>query len=77
MARQIGRLRAWAECAAFSAPWALLRALPLERAVRAGAAIGSIVLAFDLYNRSIGRRNLELAFADLKREQRAAILRNA
>ncbi|MBV8362251.1 MAG: lysophospholipid acyltransferase family protein [Deltaproteobacteria bacterium] len=75
MARQIGRLRAWAECAAFAAPWALLRSLPLERAVRAGAAIGKIALAFDLYNRSIARRNLELAFANLTIEQRSAILR--
>jgi Kdo2-lipid IVA lauroyltransferase/acyltransferase len=74
MARQIGRLRAWAECAAFAAPWALLRGLPLERAVRAGAAIGAIALAFDFYNRSIARRNLELAFANLKPEQRSAIL---
>ncbi len=75
MARQIGRLRAWAECTVFAAPWALLRALPLERAVRAGAAIGTIALAFDLYNRSIARRNLELAFANLQPEQRSAILR--
>jgi Kdo2-lipid IVA lauroyltransferase/acyltransferase len=77
MARQIGRFRAWAECSAFAAPWALLRALPLERAVRAGAAIGAAALIFDLYNRSIGHRNLELAFADLGNEQRSAILREA
>jgi Kdo2-lipid IVA lauroyltransferase/acyltransferase len=75
MARQIGRFRAWAEYAAFAAPWALLRGLPLERAVRTGAAIGVITLAFDLYNRSIARRNLELAFASLSSEQRSAILR--
>jgi Kdo2-lipid IVA lauroyltransferase/acyltransferase len=75
MARQIGRLRAWAECAAFAAPWALLRGLPLDRAVRTGAAIGAIALAFDLYNRSIARRNLQLAFANLRPEQRSTILR--
>jgi KDO2-lipid IV(A) lauroyltransferase len=75
MARQIGWLRAWAECAAFAPPWALLRGLPLEGAIRAGAAIGAIALAFDLYNRSIARRNLELAFANLAPEQRSAILR--
>jgi len=75
MARQIGRLRGLAECAAFAAPWALLRGLPLERAVRVGAAIGAATLAFDLYNRSIARRNLELAFANLTSEQRSAILR--
>lgn len=75
MARQIGRFRAWAECAALAAPWALLRGLPLERAVRAGAAIGALTLAFDFYNRSIARRNLDLAFADLSSQQRSAILR--
>jgi Kdo2-lipid IVA lauroyltransferase/acyltransferase len=75
MARQIGRLRAWGECAAYAAPWALLRVLPLERAIRAGAAIGAIALAFDLYNRSIAQRNLELAFANLRPQQRADILR--
>jgi Kdo2-lipid IVA lauroyltransferase/acyltransferase len=75
MARQIGRFRAWAECAAFAAPWGLLRALPLERAIRVGAAMGTVTLAFDLYNRSIGRRNLEIAFAGAKREERANILR--
>jgi Kdo2-lipid IVA lauroyltransferase/acyltransferase len=75
MARQIGQFRAWIECAAFVAPWALLRGLPLERAVRTGAAIGALTLAFDLYNRSIARRNLELAFANLSSEQRLAILR--
>jgi Kdo2-lipid IVA lauroyltransferase/acyltransferase len=75
MARQIGRLRAWAECVAFAPPWVLLRSLPLERAVRAGAAIGTFALTFDLHNRSIARRNLELAFADLTPNQRLAILR--
>jgi Kdo2-lipid IVA lauroyltransferase/acyltransferase len=75
MARQIGRFRAWAECVALSAPWALLSGLPLEGAVRAGAAIGALTLAFDVYNRSIARRNLELAFADLSSEQRSVILR--
>jgi KDO2-lipid IV(A) lauroyltransferase len=75
MARQIGRFRAWAECAAFAVPWALLRGLPLERSVRTGAAIGALVLAFDFYNSSIARRNLELAFANLKPEQRTVILR--
>jgi KDO2-lipid IV(A) lauroyltransferase len=75
MARQIGRLRSWAECAAFAAPWALLRGLPLEPALRTGAAIGSIALAFDLYNRSIARRNLEIAFAEATAVKRASILR--
>ncbi|MBV8770700.1 MAG: lysophospholipid acyltransferase family protein [Deltaproteobacteria bacterium] len=75
MARQIGRVRAWAECAAFAAPWALLRGLPLEAALRAGAALGTIILACDLYNRSVAHRNLELAFANLTSAQRLTILR--
>ena len=75
MARQIGRLRAWGEYAGFAAPWALLRTLPLERSIRVGAAIGTVALAFDLYNRSIARRNLKLAFANITPEQRDAILR--
>jgi lauroyl/myristoyl acyltransferase len=75
MARQIGRFRAWAECVALAAPWALLRGLPLEGAVRTGAAIGTLALAFDLYNRSIARRNLQMAFGELSSKQRSAILR--
>jgi len=74
MARQIGRLRAWAECAAFAVPWIFLRGLPLERAVRAGARIGTIALACDRYNRSIAHRNLELAFATFASAQRSTIL---
>jgi Kdo2-lipid IVA lauroyltransferase/acyltransferase len=76
MARQIGRLRAWVECAGFAVPWALLRGLPFERAVRTGALIGAIALAFDLHNRSIAHRNLEVAFARLTSQQRLAILRD-
>jgi Kdo2-lipid IVA lauroyltransferase/acyltransferase len=75
MARQIGRFRAWAECAAFAAPWALLRGLPLERAVRAGAAIGVIALQFDFHNRAIARRNLAQAFTGLSSSRHSAILR--
>jgi KDO2-lipid IV(A) lauroyltransferase len=75
MARQIGRLRAWAECAAMAPPWALLRALPLESAVRAGAALGAAAMAFDLYNRDVAQRNLAIAFARLAPAQRWRILR--
>jgi KDO2-lipid IV(A) lauroyltransferase len=42
--------------------------------VRTGAGLGRIALAFDLYNRSIARRNLELAFTNLSRRQRFRIL---
>ncbi len=77
MARQIGLLRAWVECAGFAIPWALLRALPLETAVRTGAAIGALALAFDVYNRSIARLNLEIAFAELTSAERSRILRDS
>jgi Kdo2-lipid IVA lauroyltransferase/acyltransferase len=75
MARQVGRLRGWAECAAMAAPWAILRGLPLERAVRIGARLGTLALTFDLHNRSIARRNLEIAFPNSHNGQRDLILR--
>ncbi|HKV53378.1 MAG TPA: lysophospholipid acyltransferase family protein, partial [Candidatus Binataceae bacterium] len=75
MARQIGLVRAWAECAALAPPWAMLRALPFDRAVRVGAAIGQAASIFDLHNRSIARRNLAIAFASETRSERARILR--
>jgi Kdo2-lipid IVA lauroyltransferase/acyltransferase len=56
-------------------PWALLRALPLEGAVRAGATLGGAAMAFDLYNRALARRNLAIAFATLEPRQRSRILR--
>jgi KDO2-lipid IV(A) lauroyltransferase len=74
MARQTGRLRAWTECAALALPWALLRALPFERAVRMGAAMGQAVSVFDLHNCSIARRNLEIAFAAISESERGRIL---
>jgi KDO2-lipid IV(A) lauroyltransferase len=64
MPRQVGSIRAWAEVAALGPPWALLRALPLERAVRVGAALGSVAMALDRFNRPIARRNLQIAFPE-------------
>ena len=74
MARQIGRMRAWCEVAAIAAPWAILRALPLERAVKVGAAFGSIAMAADYFNRKIGMRNLGIAFPALDRVAHRKIL---
>ena len=74
MARQIGALRGWLETAALAPPWAILRALPLERAVRVGAALAPIVAAFDRHNRAIAMRNLEIAFPEKSLAQRRAIL---
>jgi Kdo2-lipid IVA lauroyltransferase/acyltransferase len=77
MARQIGALRGWLETAALAPPWALLRALPLERAVRLGAAAGSLAMALDSRNRPIAMRNLEIAFPEKDLAARRAILRDA
>ncbi|MGH7931641.1 MAG: lysophospholipid acyltransferase family protein [Candidatus Binataceae bacterium] len=77
MARQIGRLRAWAECATIVPLWAPLRALPLERAVRFGAAVGTLGAALDRFNRGVAARNLEIAFPEADAHARRAVLRAA
>jgi KDO2-lipid IV(A) lauroyltransferase len=74
MPRQIGALRAWAEVAALIPPWALLRALPLEPAVRVGAALGSVAIVLDRFNRPIAQRNLQIAFPDCRDDARRKIL---
>jgi KDO2-lipid IV(A) lauroyltransferase len=74
MPRQIGRLRAWIEVAALASPWAMLRALPLERAVRFGAAFGGVAMAADRGNRGIALRNLEIAFPESDRASRLEVL---
>ena len=76
MARQIGPLRAWAEFAALAMPWAILRALPRESAVRVGAAAGALGAVIGESNRSVAMRNLEIAFPDISLEARRAILRD-
>jgi Kdo2-lipid IVA lauroyltransferase/acyltransferase len=65
MARQVGSLRASVEFAALALPWGMLRTLPLKRAVRVGAALGSVAATFDLMNRAIAGRNLEIAFPEM------------
>jgi KDO2-lipid IV(A) lauroyltransferase len=75
MARQIGAVRAWAEYAALAPAWAALRALPLERAVRTGAALGALAMALDIRQRKIGRRNLAIAFPAMDSAGRSRILR--
>ncbi|MBV8477795.1 MAG: lysophospholipid acyltransferase family protein [Acidobacteria bacterium] len=58
-----------------AAPWAMLRGLPLERAAGIGARLGTLALTFDLHNRSIAQRNLEIAFPNSLNGQRDLILR--
>lgn len=74
MPRQIGAIRAWAEVAALGPPWALLRALPLEGAVRVGAALGSVATILDRFNRPIAQRNLRIAFPERDERARRQIL---
>jgi Kdo2-lipid IVA lauroyltransferase/acyltransferase len=76
MARQISTVRGWLESAALAPPWALLHALPLEPAVRLGASLGPIVMAFDRRNRAIALRNLEIAFPEQNPAARLVILRD-
>ncbi|MGH8013452.1 MAG: lysophospholipid acyltransferase family protein, partial [Candidatus Binataceae bacterium] len=64
MARQIGRLRAWAEHAAIAPLWAPMRALPLERSVRFGAMVGAVGARLDRFNRAVLWRNLGIAFPE-------------
>jgi Kdo2-lipid IVA lauroyltransferase/acyltransferase len=77
MPRQVGTLRAWAECAAIAPPWAVLRALPLDSALKVGAAVGSLAAAVDRRNRRIALRNLEIAFPDRDLAERQRILHGA
>jgi len=48
--------------------------LPLERAVRAGSAIGAIIGDLDRVNRPIGLKNLEIAFPEMPSSERASLL---
>src|SRR5579863_4478618 len=76
MARQIGALRGWVEWAGMAPPWALMRTLPLERAVRVGAAVGALAMALDRPNRPIAMRNLGIAFPAMDEASRLALLRD-
>jgi len=57
-------------------PWAILRALSLERAVRVGAALGPLAMALDRANRPIAMRNLTIAFPAMNEAGRLALLRD-
>jgi KDO2-lipid IV(A) lauroyltransferase len=77
MARQIGALRASIEVAAMAPAWGTLRALPLERAVQVGAAVGALAAALHVAGHSVAMRNLEIAFPGLDAAERQKILRSA
>lgn len=74
MPRQIGPVRARFEYAPISGIVRMLAAVPLERAVKLGAAMGSMVARIDVVNRPIALTNLEIAFPDLAQRARLEIL---
>src|ERR1700677_4272175 len=76
MARQIGPVKARIEYTGITAVTAALRAMPLERAVRAGARLGGWAMNFDRPNRPIALKNLEIAFPEMTRAARLNILRH-
>ena len=75
MARQIGPIQARIEYTGITAVTAALRAMPLERAVRAGARLGGWAMNLDRFNRPIALKNLEIAFPEITPAARLAILR--
>src|SRR5271168_2211241 len=75
MARQIGPVKARIEYTGITAVTAALRAMPLERAVRAGARLGGWAMNFDRPNRPIALKNLEIAFPEMTPADRLNILR--
>ncbi len=75
MPRQIGALQARIEYAGIAALARGLAALPLERAVRLGSALGDIAARLDRFNRPVAMRNLAIAFPKKSDAERLGILR--
>ncbi len=74
MPRQIGGFRAGLEYLPVAALIRMFAAMPRERAVKAGASLGSMIMRLDLGNRPIAIKNLEIAFPELARDARLKIL---
>ena len=74
MPRQIGGFRANLEYLPVAALIRMFAAMPVERAVKVGASLGSIIMRLDLGNRPIAAKNLEIAFPDLAPDARLRIL---
>ena len=68
-------VKARIEYTGITAVTAALRAMPLERAVRAGARLGGWAMNFDRPNRPIALKNLEIAFPEMTPAARLNILR--
>jgi KDO2-lipid IV(A) lauroyltransferase len=74
MARQIGGFRANLEYLPVAALVRMFAAMPLERALKVGASLGSVIMRLDAGNRPIGIKNLEIAFPALAPDARLKIL---
>jgi KDO2-lipid IV(A) lauroyltransferase len=74
MPRQIGGFRSGIEYLPVGALVRMFAAMPLERAVRMGASLGSMIMRLDFGNRPIAIKNLEIAFPELSRDARQKIL---
>src|SRR5580704_10427802 len=74
MARQVGGFRANLEYLPVAVLVRMFAAMPLERALKVGASLGSIVMRLDVGNRPIGVKNLEIAFPELAAGARLKIL---
>jgi KDO2-lipid IV(A) lauroyltransferase len=77
MPRQIFGARAWLEYAPFAAFYHAFKRIPLERAVRIGASLGTLAAKLDRINRPIAMRNLEIAFPQASEGERLTILTRA
>jgi KDO2-lipid IV(A) lauroyltransferase len=76
MPRQIEGFRASIEYLPVAALVRIFAAMSLERAVKVGASLGSIIMRLDFGNRPIGIKNLEIAFPELDSDARLKILAN-
>jgi Kdo2-lipid IVA lauroyltransferase/acyltransferase len=74
MPRQVGGFPARVEYLPVAALVRMFAAMPLERAIRVGASLGSMVMRLDFGNRPIAIKNLEIAFPELDRDARLKIL---
>src|ERR1700722_20270028 len=77
MARQRKGAKSTLEYGLVRALKGAFRTMSLERAVKVGGAIGGVAMSLDKNNRHVAERNLEIAFPDLGRGARMAILRGA
>lgn len=74
MPRQIGGFRASLEYLPVDALVRAFGAMPVDTAIKAGAALGAMIMRLDLGNRPIAIKNLEIAFPEFDAARRAEIL---